>query len=263
MEQKDTRKLIKEAIDEMIAGNSVVTLSDLDKLAEEGGGAAMYWMSKRYKHGFPISSIDPKTGRKTTAIHYDNDKAERLLQQSAELGYPPAQCYLGIRHDKAKEYDKAFTLFKSAAEQDFVFAMYRLGLCYFYGLGVEQDHKEGIRWGKKVAEAGFSKAEYWFAGLVESGYDIDNDSYNPTEPDMEKAIFWLTKAAEHDNTSAQYDLGIRLLEGRGTEKNEQEGIEWLKKSANNSLKAAMDKLEELGVTWKEEKDNTTKTESES
>ena len=44
--------------------------------------------------------------------------------------------------------------------------------------------------------------------------------------------------AEMGDAFAQYDLGMSYLEGDGVEKNVEEGVRWLKKSAENCLEAA-------------------------
>lgn len=47
----------------------------------------------------------------------------------------------------------------------------------------------------------------------------------------------------------QYKTACYLLNGLGTQKNETEAIEWLKKAATQELRNAIDKLRELGIAW--------------
>ena len=52
------------------------------------------------------------------------------------------------------------------------------------------------------------------------------------------------RAAE-GSPSAQYELGLRYLQGDGLEKNEAEGRKWIEQSAKNDYTQAKKKLEEL------------------
>lgn len=273
---KDNKKeLLKEAIQNMKENRKVETLGILDKFAEEGDPEAMYWLAERYKCGIRIrnedipqscdlSYVEAKRGRVVTHIHSNRDKSIQLLQRSADLGFPPAQHKIGIKLSnplaKDKDYDKAFLLFKLAAEQDYAPAMYALSRCYFNAQGTAQNIKEGIKWCKKAAEAEHPMAEYRLARFYLSGQDIENDSFEPKEPYLNKMFYWLRRAAEHGQMFAQYELAKYLLDGHGTEKNEQEAIEWLKKSGKNGLCNAINKLGELGIAWEDKAGHFTLTE---
>ena len=45
-------------------------------------------------------------------------------------------------------------------------AQNNLGWMYYYGLGVEQDYTEALRWFKKAAEQGYVDAQYWVDKLT-------------------------------------------------------------------------------------------------
>ncbi len=66
--------------------------------------------------------------------------------------------------DKAE----AVKWFRKAADQGNADAQYHLGLCYYYGYGVEEDNAEAVNWLKKAADQGNEEAasklrymEYW------------------------------------------------------------------------------------------------------
>lgn len=61
-----------------------------------------------------------------------------------------------------------------------------------------------------------------------------------------KALEFQVKRAQEGSASAQYDLGIRYLDGKGVERNEDKALEWLKKSAAQDNIPAKQKLKELG-----------------
>lgn len=60
-----------------------------------------------------------------------------------------------------------------------------------------------------------------------------------------KRLEFQTKKAEAGADYAQYDLGIRYLNGDGVEKNVDTGKKWLEKAAKNGHSGAKKKLQEL------------------
>jgi len=61
--------------------------------------------------------------------------------------------------------------------------------------------------------------------------------YYSTQEDVENCVFWYEKAIENNNDSAMYNLGYLYYMGSLVEKDEQKGLELLRKSAElkNSL----------------------------
>ena len=49
--------------------------------------------------------------------------------------------------------------YQEAAKQGDNLAIYYIGYFYYYGHGVEQDTKEGIKWMHKAADNGYSHAK--------------------------------------------------------------------------------------------------------
>lgn len=189
----DNRKeLLEEAIQNIRNKKYADTLGILDKLAETGDRVALFWLSERYRHSFRIPNKEPQLKRRFIRIPPEREKSLQLLQQSADLGFPPAQYKLGFHyytpHTENRDLKKAFLLFKSAAEQGYVPAMYRLSACYLCALGVTLSHEEGIRWCKKAAEAFHPMAEYQLARLYFFGRDVNNDAFGPIEPDLKNFL---------------------------------------------------------------------------
>ncbi len=63
----------------------------------------------------------------------------------------PAEIYeLGLAYYEGnsvpQDYEKSFSLFKRAADQDYAPAKYDLGTMYYEGIGVEQDYKKAMQW---------------------------------------------------------------------------------------------------------------------
>ncbi len=75
---------------------------------------------------------------------------------------------------------------------------------------------------------------------------IDPEKAEAAKKDTEdKRLAYQKKKAEEGADYAQYDLGIRYLNGDGVEKNVETGKQWLEKAAKNGHSGAKKKLEEL------------------
>ena len=51
--------------------------------------------------------------------------------------------------------------------------------------------------------------------------------------DEAKAVQWYTKAAESGDAEAQYNLGLMIVIGEGTEKDLKKGIRWMEQAVAN------------------------------
>jgi TPR repeat protein len=118
--------------------------------AEQQDPVALYYLGLCYFNGVGVKQQDY-----SQALHY--------YQESAKLGYAPAQnnfgycCYEGYGIPR-KNYTAAITWYKKASEQNYAPAQYNLGHCYEKGYGVPKKQKEMIIWYRKAAEQGHNKA---------------------------------------------------------------------------------------------------------
>lgn len=96
---------------------------------------------------------------------------------------------------------------------------------------VGQDDEEALKWYRKSANAGFTKAMIELAGY----YEDDN------EYEMFK---WYMRAAEKGNAEAQYHVGKCYENGIGVESDEYEAFEWYQKAADQDYADAIYNLAE-------------------
>ena len=94
--------------------------------------------------------------------------------------------------------EKAVELYLQAAEQNVESAYNKLGDCYTYGYGVEQNYEKAIEWYTKAAEKGNAWAQDNLGSFYEYGKGV--------EKDINKAIEWYTKAASKGNKHANTRL---------------------------------------------------------
>ena len=187
-------------------------------------------------------------------------------------------CYgLGTEQD----YEKAFEWFLKSAQEGNKFAQYSLANLYYYGNGVEKDLSQAFWWYRKSSEQGqpyasyavaqmYSKGEYvaenketaqryYKAALsgfleLESKDQADDNLYYKlgamyknglgTEIDIPKAIEYFEKSTE--NMWSTYQLGrLYLFGAEELEKDKEQAVEWLTKSANDGNEYAQNMLDNM------------------
>ena len=77
---------------------------------------------------------------------------------------------------------------------------------------------------KEKAEQGNADAQYKLAGMYELG--------NGVEEDMDKAVYWYTKAAEQGLADAQYELGLIYSNGDYVEMDDVRGADLIRQAAD-------------------------------
>ena len=187
-------------------------------------------------------------------------------------------CYgLGTEQD----YKEAFKWFEKSAQEGNKFAQYSLANLYYYGNGVEKDLSQAFLWYRKSSEQGqpyasyavaqmYDKGEYvsqseetaqryykvalsGFLELESKGQADDNLYYKlgamykkglGTEIDIPKAIEYFEKSAE--NMWSTYQLGrLYLFGAEGLQKNKEQAVEWLTKSANDGNEYVQNLLDNI------------------
>lgn len=118
-----------------------------------------------------------------------------------------------------KDHAYAFKCFKAAAEQGYARAQYNLGLMYLRGEGVEYNYDKGKEWYRKAAEQGDVEAQYQLA-LKLSG-----------EENYDEEVYWLRKLVEQGYANAQMSLAFCYSLGRGVAKDDAKAVELMRKAA--------------------------------
>ena len=164
------------------------------------------------------------------------------LMQNAELGVSEVQYKLGdcyyFGEGVEQDYAKAVRWYRKAAEQGNTTAQNILGWCYEIGRGVEQDLEEAVNWFRKAAIQGNAKAQYYLGLCYGAGDGVERD--------YSEAVKWFKKSAEQGNADGQCNLGCMYRMGRGVTKDEEEAKKWFKKSAEQGNERAKFQLNALG-----------------
>lgn len=78
-----------------------------------------------------------------------------------------------------------------------------------------------------------------------------NSAYAAYESgDYRQAYRALKRLARHDNGEAQYLLGLLFVNGQGVEQNSEQGLSWLKQSAENGSYFAVAELAQIYIAGK-------------
>lgn len=147
------------------------------------------------------------------------------IKKAAEEGRTNWQCNLGVCYfygeGVEKNLSEASKWYKKAAEQGNAKAQFNLGLGYFKGEGVPLDYGEAMHWFGKASEQGDADAQLHVAWCLEDMQAPQNDVFVACK-----------RAAEMGNADAQCHLGFWYSEGKhGLEKNVAESSRWFMEAA--------------------------------
>jgi TPR repeat protein len=172
----------------------------------------------------------------------DYAKAASLFRRAADAGNARAQFELGLMYDDGKgmsqDYKQAMAWYEKAAAQGNAPAQYNLGVLYNLGHGVAEDPKQAASWYEKAAAQGFAPAQTNLGLLYHEGRGV--------EQDYKKALALYEKAAEQGITRVRTNLGILHAEGQGTAQDYAEAYKWWaldKENGDADAKSNLEKLE--------------------
>ena len=132
---------------------------------------------------------------------------------------------------------KAFELFKKAAELGNVEAMFATGIRYYRGEGTEQDTTQSFAWCKKAAENGQVNAMNWVGEFYRDGEGVVQNIQN--------AVEWLKKSSDGGNNWASLNLARMYRDGTGVKQNFREALHWFEQSSRNDNAIAFIELGDM------------------
>ncbi|XP_033633027.1 LRP2-binding protein-like [Asterias rubens] len=209
-----------------------------------------------------------------------NNKVEQLLLSQIKQGDANAQFQLGQFYFEEEAYDEAAVYFQRSVDQcrDYQ-AMFQLGIMYYDGLGVKENHKLGFESMMKVASSSSKRAKHlvpfaqynvgraYFEGYgvkqsdaeAEKWWLLAADDGNPHASikaqtvlgmyysrdwslDLKKAFFWHSEATGNGSLESQGALGVMYETGQGCSKNTDSAFECLKEASERGNVYAMGNL---------------------
>jgi TPR repeat protein len=191
---------------------------DFDKIraeAEQGSAEAQYRLGEIYG--------DDKSVLK------DDVQAASWYRKAAEQGYVTAEAQLSEMYFEGKGVPKDYGLsnywLRKAAEHGRAESQLALSRQYFNGIfGVQRDDALGLQWLIKAADAGYAAALLDLARAYDAGR-------KGMPKDRVKAAYWYEQAAERGDVQAQYFLAERYERGDGVVKDIDKALFWMRKAA--------------------------------
>ena len=189
----------------------------------------------------------PENAQKFLTL-YKEAKDKRNLKAQYEL----ANYYAGSKDETLRK--KAYPLYKKAAEKGYTEAVFGLGVCYEFGIGIKQDFLKAMLQYRRVdisvtndimtnpdpiGEAESRRLQEIMAD--EEAY-AEFEAYlneNVRETDVLETDIAL---AETGDRKAMHRMGCRYLDGKGVDKDEEKALELLKQSAEQGCDEAIMKL---------------------
>lgn len=160
-DEKEGIRLFKKAFSKghLKAGTALGMLYLFD---EKGGSKkeGFRYTKKAAEGGEPTAM-----GNLANCYYYGNGtkKDRRLAKEwygrASDAGMDSSTTQLGVMYHEDGHDDKAFTLFKEAADRGFPEAMGWLAACYQYGYGTEVNSLAAVQWLEKAASLGSREAE--------------------------------------------------------------------------------------------------------
>lgn len=118
----------------------------------------------------------------------DLEKAYALYKKAADKNNAKGLTGLGLYYAHIGKYGESFKYFEAAAEQDYTVAIFNLGVAYANGDGCKQDSQKAFTLLKTAAEKGYSPAQ-----RVVGVYYLEGVG---TVVNKKKGFMWFKKAAE-------------------------------------------------------------------
>ncbi|WP_296220311.1 tetratricopeptide repeat protein [Pseudomonas sp. UBA2684] len=199
-------------------------------------------------------------------------QAQDACRAPAEAGDAKAQYKMAVIANALKQYPEALKWARLAAKNT-AEGRYQLGLLYYRGHGVEQNHAEALKWYEQAATQGLASAQYQSGRMYAQGQgtaanprkarsrlsQAANQGHREAQTrlghmylagdggtaDVTSARQWFLKAARQGAAEAQYQLGQMYARGQGVPQNNAEAYVWLSLAEQSGEAQAAPLLERL------------------
>ena len=209
------------------------------RAAELGDKYAQFNLANHYQKGEGVTQNDNEAIKwYIKAAEQGNDAADNILSNlsdeinSIKLHYActPLGGY-GYNKDFdeitdryiAKHHKDKLDWITKVAQYGYSKAQYSLGMFY----DEKGDYVEAVRWYRKAADQGHAGAQYSLGWL----YQLGKSGRLGVKEDISEAIKWYRKAAEQGNSMAQRSLAYCYIKGNGVKLDYDEAIRWFVKEA--------------------------------
>jgi TPR repeat protein len=172
----------------------------------------------------------------------DEKAAATWYERAAEQGVPEAQFQYALMlldgRFVEKDEKEAYALMQAAAEAGNTLAQFNLAQLIVKREPGEQGLARAVSYYERAATSGLPDAQYAMSQIYANGVA-------GKKADDVEARRWLLLAARQGFDTAQLDLGLWLVNGRGGDRNRAEGFGWLLRAARGGNVASQNEVAKL------------------
>lgn len=88
------------------------------------------------------------------------------------------------------------------AEKGDIDAMLKIGECFYFGEGRDENYRFAIKYLLKPAEMGNADAQFYLGRIYQEGEREEAGAYKGVERNLDEAVKWLSKAAAQGHERA-------------------------------------------------------------
>lgn len=168
-----------------------------------------------------------------------DELAAEVFTESAKNGSIEAYAALGNMHERGihfkKDYEEAYKWYQLAADSKHPVATFALARFNMEGFGIPKDSDKAIVFLKNAAQLDYAEAQMTLGALYELGeFGV--------KVDRKEALNWYIKAAQNGNALAQMKVGDAYIAGELISFDEEKGMEYLTKAAEQNHIEAIRRL---------------------
>lgn len=170
----------------------------IEKNDQEG----MKWLTEAANKGLDIAEYELGLKLEKLPLVENQKKAVELYQRGVLKGYAPSIARLGVCYEFGygtdQDSSKAALFYKLSADKENAEGLYLLGLCQLEGKGTEKNPELAFKNIGASAKKGHGNAQHQLGELYECGIGVKQD--------LEKAIAWYKKAKDKGNPKSRKKL---------------------------------------------------------
>jgi TPR repeat protein len=156
----------------------------------------------------------------------------------AKQGNARAQSNLGLMYYKGhgvpQNHKTAVKWYRLAAKQGYANAQSNLGFMYDKGRGVPQNKKTAVKWYRLAAKQGFARAQSNLGLMYYKGHGVPQNH--------KTAVKWWNLSAKQGYAKSQHNLGLMYEKGKGVSQDYKTAVKWYRLAAKQGYAHAQSKL---------------------
>lgn len=165
----------------------------------------------------------------------DNISTREALERAAALDHPESLRVLGHHYFEDNKLEAMVECFTKAAQLGSIQAITDLGWAYFWGKGVQRNHRKCVKLFRKAAKEGNALAMYNLGYRLLNGEGVRKNT--------DEGMKWLHRALRAGDTYAIAALGHIYLEGKnGIAPNPKKALYYLRRGVREGDSASLNNL---------------------